>query len=533
MVETDLLHPEADLVRNSWLAFRGGELVAYGLLWDDSGAERIDVDHYVLPGHQDAGEQLIELMEARAAERAAENGVERAVVHLSLNIRPTLDTGRLRQRGWQTVRRYNVLTRPLSAAADPVPELPAGLTLRDCVDEADRRRAHELVEETFAEHYDHHPRSYRQWLDDLGAGMDWSLVWIASQEGSGDVAVMLSRDDRTAMGWIRNLGVLKQARGRGIAGHLLRHAFGVYAARGRDTIGLGVDTTNATGALRLYLAHRHDPPFRCGHLGVDSSRAHARPSGRRRATDVASAVRDRRGAHECTARRPLRSEAGEQMVERGGYAVLVQRLDEHPPVVDLAALLRAEEAPQLLLRGAVPLCGLAHERLEGTQVALRPDEFFHACRAQRTDEFVLQVRRADEELLVCRPVALQGAGVVGTLPLVAESRETEAQAGRPEETGEASDAHRAAHRQDADSFGRQVPAPARGQCVDRCDVARPFEQDDRPHSQSARPAPRGVAGPTGRPRDHRFPERPHVSHERSLRPDLGTAVGIFRGTGSV
>lgn len=256
MVETDLLHPEADLARNSWLAFRGGQLVAYGLLWDDSGAERINVDHYVLPGHQDDGEGLFELMEARAAERAAENGVERAVVHLALNIRPTLDTAVLRHRGWRTVRRHNVLTRPLSPDADPVPQPPDGLNLRDCVDEADRRRAHELVEETFADHYDHLPRSYGQWLYDLGAGMDWSLVWIASQEGSGDVAVMLSRDDRTAMGWVRNLGVLKHARGQGIAGHLLRHVFGIYAARGRDTIGLGVDTTNETGALQLYLAHR-------------------------------------------------------------------------------------------------------------------------------------------------------------------------------------------------------------------------------------------------------------------------------------
>lgn len=255
MVESDLIHPEADLVRNSWLAFRDGELVAYGLLWDESDAERIDVDHYVLPGHQDDGAILIELMEARAAERAGENGAERAVVHLALNVRPAFDTALLRSRGWRTVRRYNVLSRPLSGAADPVPAPPAGLILRDCVDEADRRRAHELVEETFAQHYDHHRRSYRSWLDDLGGGMDWSLVWIASQEGSGDVAVLLSRDDRTAMGWIRNLGVLEKARGRGIAGHLLRHAFGVYAARGRDTMGLGVDTTNATGALRLYLAH--------------------------------------------------------------------------------------------------------------------------------------------------------------------------------------------------------------------------------------------------------------------------------------
>ncbi|WP_373687304.1 hypothetical protein [Streptomyces lunaelactis] len=85
--------------------------------------------------------------------------------------------------------------------------------------------------------------------------------------------------------WIQYLGVLERSRGRavarsrgrGVASHLLRHAFGVCAARGRDTIGLGVDTGNATGALWLYEAHgmalhcaadtwevtrRADPPIR-------------------------------------------------------------------------------------------------------------------------------------------------------------------------------------------------------------------------------------------------------------------------------
>ncbi|MEU4498643.1 GNAT family N-acetyltransferase [Streptomyces sp. NPDC023998] len=254
-VETDLTRSEADLEHNSWLAFEDGRLVAYGLLWDDSGAERIDIDHYVLPEHQAAGEHLLDLMQVRAAQKAAANGAERAVVHLHLNVRPTLDTALLTSRSWETVRRYNVLTRPLSAAVDHVPAPPPGLTLRDCRDEADRRRAHQLFEETFADHYDHQPRSYEQWLEDRGKGIDWSLVWIASLAGSGDVAVVITRDDREAMGWIPNLGVRKQARGQGIASHLLRHAFGVYAGRGRDTIGLGVDTGNATGALRLYEAH--------------------------------------------------------------------------------------------------------------------------------------------------------------------------------------------------------------------------------------------------------------------------------------
>lgn len=120
-VESSLVHPEADLERNSWPAFEDGALVAYGLLWDESGAERIDVDHYVLPAHQEAGERLLDLLQARAVERAAENGAERAVVHLALNTAPTVDTARLTRRDWRTVRRYHVLTRPLSAAADPVP----------------------------------------------------------------------------------------------------------------------------------------------------------------------------------------------------------------------------------------------------------------------------------------------------------------------------------------------------------------------------------------------------------------------------
>ena len=84
---------------------------------------------------------------------------------------------------------------------------------------------------------------------------DRSLMWIASVEGEGDVAVLLTRNDKETMGWIGNLGVRKAARGRGLGGHLLRHAFAVYAALGRDTVGLAVDTRNESRALALYGAH--------------------------------------------------------------------------------------------------------------------------------------------------------------------------------------------------------------------------------------------------------------------------------------
>ncbi len=255
-VQADLKHPGTDLQQDSWLTWDGDLLVAYGLLWDESEGERVDIDQYVLPDHQEAAARMLEAMEARALGKARENGAERAVVHLHLNAAPTLDTGLLRARGWRVVRRYHVLHRPVDPARDPVPEVPAGVRVRDCAAEADRRRVHELYQASFADHFDFQPRAYEDWVHDIDAGgLDWSLVWIVSTDDLGDAGFLLARNDREAMGWIRSLGVLPPARGRGLGGFLLRRAFAAFAARGRDTVGLGVDTENTTGAPRLYDRH--------------------------------------------------------------------------------------------------------------------------------------------------------------------------------------------------------------------------------------------------------------------------------------
>lgn len=255
-VEADLKRSDVVLEHDSWLAFDGDRLVAYGLLWDESGGERVDIDHYVLPDHQRAGELLFDAMDARALDKARANGASRAVVHLHLNTEPTLDTRLIERRGWQAVRRYHVLHRPLDAAEDLVPPTPPGIRLRACADEADRARVHALYQSTFAQHFDFQPRTYEQWLEDVDAELlDWSLVWIVGTEELGDAGFLLARDDREAMGWIRSIGVLREARGQGLGGLLLRHAFGAFAARGRQTVGLGVDTANATGAPALYARH--------------------------------------------------------------------------------------------------------------------------------------------------------------------------------------------------------------------------------------------------------------------------------------
>ncbi|WP_329544589.1 GNAT family N-acetyltransferase [Streptomyces sp. NBC_01356] len=255
-IQADLKHPETDLERDSWLLLDGGRLIGYGLLWDESGGERIDMDVYTLPDRPDGDQYLFDLMEARAAERATSNGAARAVVHLHLNTAPTLDLRALRGRGWRPVRRYNVMARHLSGDTHRLPAPPPGVTLRPCSTEPDRRLAHALLQESFADHFDFQPRTYEQWLDDIDAERaDWSLIWIAHLDGLGDAAALRSHDNRASMAWIASLGVLRKARGQGLGSYLLRHAFGHYAVRGRDRIGLGVDTDNSTGALALYERH--------------------------------------------------------------------------------------------------------------------------------------------------------------------------------------------------------------------------------------------------------------------------------------
>ncbi|MGW4380400.1 GNAT family N-acetyltransferase [Kitasatospora sp. NPDC004531] len=256
-VQEDLGHVDVDLERDSWLLHDAdGRLVGYGIVRDRSAGERINLDQYLLPGHTDAGLHVFGLMEARGAELARRNGADRAVLHLGLTSEPTIDTGALAGRGWRLVRRHHVLTRDVDPKTDPFPQAPAGLRLRACGTEEDRRTAHRLIQETFAEHYDFQPRSYEKWCADTGAdSADWSLVWIAELDGHGDVAVLRTRDDRSDTAWASNIGVRAGLRGKGIGGHLLRHFFAFYADRGRPRVGLGVDTDNATGAPALYRDH--------------------------------------------------------------------------------------------------------------------------------------------------------------------------------------------------------------------------------------------------------------------------------------
>jgi ribosomal protein S18 acetylase RimI-like enzyme len=109
-----------------------------------------------------------------------------------------------------------------------------------------------ILEEAFVDHWDHHPSSYEEFLEQNVRQEDFDPgLWIVATDADALVGVLCgsAHADRGAVDW---LGVLRSHRGRGVASALLREGFAVFRRRGLSTAGLSVDSANPTGAVSVY-----------------------------------------------------------------------------------------------------------------------------------------------------------------------------------------------------------------------------------------------------------------------------------------
>lgn len=139
----------------------------------------------------------------------------------------------------------------------PPPDPPNGVALRQATDSAAvRQAAHTVLNAAFTDHFAFVPKPYQAWHENLDrkSVFDWSQLWVAELDGHA-VGVLQCNDqfvDDEDCGYIAEVGVLPETRGRGIATHLLRHAFAADAKAGRTGTILHVDSNNTTPALGLY-----------------------------------------------------------------------------------------------------------------------------------------------------------------------------------------------------------------------------------------------------------------------------------------
>jgi mycothiol synthase len=231
-----------------------GDLAAYGDVWPREDHSHVEADGYVHPDHRGRGigRWLVQAMEQRAREMTVEAGREDGTLLRTAVFAGTRDACDLfESEGFTPGRHFWRMVIDLHEQV-PAPELPGDVTVRTFV-KGDEAGVHALIQEAFSDNYRHVHVGLADWQSVM---MDRESFdpeqWFLAVAGERIVGVALC-PHYPEQGWVRQLGVARDWRGRGVGTALLRHAFREFARRGKPVAGLVVDSYNRSGAQNFYL----------------------------------------------------------------------------------------------------------------------------------------------------------------------------------------------------------------------------------------------------------------------------------------
>ncbi|HWE80734.1 MAG TPA: GNAT family N-acetyltransferase [Gaiellaceae bacterium] len=141
-----------------------------------------------------------------------------------------------------------LMRRPLGK---PLPERlpPEGIAIRT-FEPADAESVHRLLDDSYlAWDARYVPMAHDAWVSWMigDSEFDPRVWWIA--ERSGELAGCALHWNS---GWLKDIAVSAAERGRGLGAALVGQGLSEFSRRGVATVGLKVDASNPTGAVRLY-----------------------------------------------------------------------------------------------------------------------------------------------------------------------------------------------------------------------------------------------------------------------------------------
>ena len=251
-VRDDLTEPGFVLETDSWLVHdAGGQVAGYGWALARGAGELVDVDVVTLD------DRVCDWLHPTVLARAKEIGRPGAPIYLGLYRDDARRRTSAQAHGFTPVATFYRMRIDHDGAPAVDPVAPPGVTLRTGPgSEKFRRTAHALLIESFKEHFGWVAEPFDRWHArlELESTFDWSMVTVVELD-SRPVAVLITSDryvEEENCGYVGDLGVLAEARGRGIAKFLLRTAFAVDIRAGRAGTLLAVDSNNTTPALHVY-----------------------------------------------------------------------------------------------------------------------------------------------------------------------------------------------------------------------------------------------------------------------------------------
>ena len=276
-VEADVVGAGAASRRHRVLRSADGSVHAWGTVHDRAAGRSIvavvvdpELDS---PSADSAAQALLGWIEQVSAEVGAERGLAATQLDSGAFAEDERQSGWLSAAGYQRVRTWWQMSRivdPQEAAPGVLPAPGPGVVVRRVARdpdsglpvERDLAAVHTVLEEAFTDHFNYHEESFEQFCARLreDPGHRWDHWWIAevtADDGApspaGALVAAVTAGDPPGS-YVEYLGVLRTARGRGVATSLLHSVFVDAAARDRPTVGIEVDADSPTGAAELYLA---------------------------------------------------------------------------------------------------------------------------------------------------------------------------------------------------------------------------------------------------------------------------------------
>jgi ribosomal protein S18 acetylase RimI-like enzyme len=224
---------------DNWVAVENGAVVGYASLDENQ-------DFVHAAKDPEVGDALIAHLERQAHDR----GFPYLAVVAASEDAPLYDA--VHRNGYTLDREILRMWRTLDGNL-PEPVWPDGVNVRSYTD-ADAKRVHALLDEQYAGwDQTYVGRSHAGWLTFMTEHEDFDpTMWFLVERDGELIACALQWKEGQGRGWVKDIVVRENERGRGLAKALLHHAFRAYAERGADRVGLKVDSTNPTGALQLY-----------------------------------------------------------------------------------------------------------------------------------------------------------------------------------------------------------------------------------------------------------------------------------------
>ncbi len=241
-IVADWRRPSFDLAADAVLVLDGGRIVAEGEIFRGRRAE--------VAVHPDArGRGIGTALLAWTQRRARDLGS--SIVGQTTHDADGSARDLFRANGYTPMWTSWILSHEVGSPPEP-PSLPEGYTFRPFALGTDDREVYDVVERAFSEWPDRDPYPYE----------DWRVGTVERSGFEPTLQVVIVRDGRIVgtannvdpahgtEGWVHQLAVEREHRGRGLGRALLQQAFVDFHARGKTSVGLNTDSR--TGALGLY-----------------------------------------------------------------------------------------------------------------------------------------------------------------------------------------------------------------------------------------------------------------------------------------